>query len=121
MRPDGHSGKAKRHSAGTGTRGPAGFCCRRPRARVASGSEARRPRTSGRAPGLAPPPRGLPRNGDGDSRYLSGAAGLRYGGLRGPVFGSRKARASGDPHLGERLGPSVAFSRASARPRWAGG
>lgn len=57
---------------------------------VARDSQAQRPQISGCAPGLAPPPRGLPRNGDGDSRYLSGAAGLRYGGRRGPFSAAVK-------------------------------
>lgn len=65
---------------------------------------------------VAPPPRGLPRHGDGDSRYLSGAAGLRYGGRRGLFSAAvKRGRAATPTSLGGRLGPSVASSRASAR------
>lgn len=99
--------------------------------------EARRPRTSRRAPGLAPTPRGLPRNGDRDSRYLSGAAGLRYGGLRGPFSAAVKrgraatptpASASGraSPSRGRQPGRAGQAAesrepRCQGRPRAAGG
>lgn len=98
-----------------------------------------RPRTSGRAPGLAPSPRGLPRtprHGDGDSRYLSGAAGLRYGGRRGlfsaavkrgraatPTSAGASGRASPPrgcqpgPALGWRLSHGSRAAKADRGPR----
>lgn len=57
-----------------------------------------------------------PRNEDGDSHYLSGAAAPRGHGRRGrfPAAGKRGlegGRAGGDPHSGRRLGPSGASLR----------
>lgn len=75
------------------------------------GRQAARKR-GGRGPAGARPasprrPRGLPRNGDGDSRYLSGAAGLRYGGRRGPFSAAVKRWRAATPT------PASALGRAS--------
>lgn len=56
---------------------------RQGRQRHGSAEAGRDQRARARPRPVAPPPRGLPRHGEGDSRYLSGAAGLRYGGRRG--------------------------------------
>lgn len=117
-------GKAERHSAGTGNRGPSSFCSGRPRARVTGGSEARRPRTGGRAPGLAPPPRGLPRiRGRGlalPERRRGSAVRRPAGALFSAAL--KRGRAA-TPSPGGCLRPSVASSRAgvSQGQCWAGG